>query len=68
MRKTRELFKKTIRNTTGIFHAKMDMMKERNSKDLTEKEEIKSRWQEYTEEISRKVLMTWIATMVLSLT
>ena len=68
MGKTRELFKKTIRNTKGIFHAKMDLMKERNSKDLTEKEEIKSRWQEYTEEISRKVLMTWIATMVLSLT
>ena len=68
MRKTRELFKKTIGNTKGIFHAKMDMRKERNSKDLTEKEEIKSRWQECTEEISRKVLMTWITTMVLSLT
>ena len=48
MGKTRELFKK-IRNTKGIFHAKMDSIKYRNGVDLTEAEDIKKRWQEYTE-------------------
>ena len=67
MGKTRDLFKK-IGDIKGIFHAKIGSVKDKNSKDLTEKEEIKSRWQEYTEEISRKVLMTWITTMVWSLT
>ena len=48
MVKTRDLFKK-IGDTKGTFHAKMGSIKERNSKDLTEAEEIKKRWQEYTE-------------------
>ena len=48
MGKTRDLFKKTG-DTKGIFHAKMGTIKGRNSKDLTEAEEIKKRWQEYTE-------------------
>ena len=48
MGKTRDLFKK-IRDTTGIFHAKMGTIKDRNSTDLTETEDIKNRWQEYTE-------------------
>ena len=48
MVKTRDLFKK-IGDTKGIFHAKMGSIKDRNSKDLTEAEEIKKRWQEYTE-------------------
>ena len=50
MGKTRELFKK-IRDTKGIFHAKMSTIKDRNSMDLTEAEEIKKGWQEYTEEL-----------------
>ena len=48
MGKTRDLFKK-IRNTKGIFHAKMGSIKDRNGRDLTEAEDIKKRWQEYTE-------------------
>ena len=48
MGKTRDLFKK-IRDTKGTFHAKMDSIKDRNSMDLTETEDIKKRWQEYTE-------------------
>ena len=55
MRKTRDLFKK-IRDTKGIFHARMGMIKDRNSKDLTEAEEIKKRWQEYTEKLYKKNL------------
>ena len=51
----------------GTYHAKMGTIKERNSKDLTEAEEMKRRWQEYTEELS-KSLMTYITTMVWSLT
>ena len=50
MGKTRDLFKK-IREIKGIFHAKMGTIKDRNDKDLIETEEIKNRWQEYTEEI-----------------
>ena len=49
MGKTRDLFKK-IRDTKGIFHAKMGLIKDRNGMDLTEAEDIKKRWQEYTEE------------------
>ena len=49
MGKTRDLFKK-IRDTKTIFDAKMDMIKDRNSKNLTDVEEIKKRWQEYTEQ------------------
>ena len=48
MGKTRDLFKK-IRDTQGTFHAKMCTIKDRNGKDLTEAEDIKKRWQEYTE-------------------
>ena len=48
MEKTRDLFKK-IGDTKGTFHAQMDTIKDRNCKDLTESEEIKKRWQEYTE-------------------
>ena len=55
MRKTRDLFKK-IGDTKGIFHAKMGTVKDRNGKDLTEAEEIKKRWQEYTEELHKKGL------------
>ena len=50
MGKIRDLFKK-IRDTKGTFHAKMDSIKDRNSMDLTEEEDIKKRWQEYTEEL-----------------
>ena len=50
MRKTRVLFKKTG-NTKGTFHAKMGQIKDRNGMDLTEAEDIKKRWQEYTEEL-----------------
>ena len=50
MEKTRYLFKK-IRNTKGTFHAKMGTVKDRNSMNLTEAEDIKKRWQEYTEEL-----------------
>ena len=55
MGKTRDLFKK-IRKTQGIFHAKMDARKDRNGMDLTEAEDIKKRWQEYTEELYKKNL------------
>ena len=53
MGKTRDLFEK-IRNTKGTFHAKMDTIKDRNGMDLTEAEDIKKRWQEYTEELYKK--------------
>jgi len=53
MRKTRDLFKK-IRDTKGTFHAKMGSIKERKSKDLTEAEHIKKKWQKYTEELYKK--------------
>ena len=53
MGKTRDLFKK-IRDTKGTFHAKVGTVKDRNSKDITEAEEIKKRWQEYTEELYKK--------------
>ena len=52
---TRDLFKK-IRDTKGIFHAKMGLIKDRNGLDLTEAEDIKKRWQEYTEELHKKDL------------
>ena len=55
MVKTRDLFKK-IRNTKGIFHAKMGTIKDRNGMNLTEAEDIKKRWQEYTEEPYKKGL------------
>ena len=55
MGKTRDLFKKTI-DTKGTLHAKMGTVKDRNGMDLTEAEDIKKRWQEYTEELYRKDL------------
>ena len=55
MRKTRDLFKK-IRDTKGTFHAKMGLIKDRYGMDLTEAEDIKKRWQEYTEELYTKDL------------
>ena len=55
MRKTRDLFKK-IRDTKGTFHAKMSTIKDRNAMDLTGAENIKKRWQEYTEELYKKDL------------
>ena len=51
--KTRDLFKK-IRNTKGTLHAKMGLIKDRNGKDVTEAEDIKKGWQEYTEELYKK--------------
>ena len=52
---TRDLFKK-IKHTKGIFHAKMGSIKDRNGRDLTEAEDIKKRWQEYTKELYKKDL------------
>ena len=63
MGKTRDLFKKT-RDSKGTLHAKMGTRKKRNGLDLTEAEDIKKRWQEYTEELHKKDLMTQIITMV----
>ena len=56
MGETRDLFKKKIRNTKGTFQAKMGLIKDRNVMDLIEAEDIKERWQEYTEEIYKKHL------------
>ena len=63
MGKTRDLFKK-IRDTKGTFHAKMGSLKDRNGRDLTETEDIKKRWQEYTENCTKKIFMTQIIMMV----
>ena len=62
MGKTGDLFKK-IRDTKGTFHAKMGSIKNRNGMDLTEAEDIKKRWQEYTE-LTKKIFMTQIITVV----
>ena len=59
MGNTRGLFKK-IRDTKGTFHAKMGSIKDRNGMDLTEAEDIKKRWQEYTENYTKKIFMTQI--------
>ena len=59
MGKTRDLFRKTG-DIKGTFHARKDMIKDRNCKDLTEAEEIKKRWQEYTEKLGKMALMTQI--------
>ena len=66
MGNTRDLFKK-IRDTKGIFHANMGSIKDRNGMDLTETEDIKKRWQEYTEELHKKIFMTQIIMRVWSL-
>ena len=63
MGKTRDLFKK-IRDTKGTFHAKMGSIKDRNGMDLTEAEDIKKRWQEYTKNYTKKIFMTQITKMV----
>ena len=63
MGKTRDLFKK-IRDTKGTFHAKMGLVKDRNGMDLTEAEAIKKRWQEYIEELYKKIFVTQITMMV----
>ena len=63
MGKTKDLLKK-VRATKGIFHAKIGSIKDRNGMDLTEAEDIKKRWQEYTEELYKKIFMTKIITMV----
>ena len=64
MEKTRDLFKK-IRDTKGTFHAKMGTMKDRKCMDLTEAEDIKKKWQEYTKELyKKKIFMIQIITTV----
>ena len=63
MGKTRDLFKK-IRATKGRFHAKKGSIKDRNGMDLTEAEDIKKRWQEYTKNYTKKIFMTQIITML----
>ena len=63
MGKTRDLFNK-IRHTKGTFHTKMGTIKGRHGIDLTESEDIKKRWQVYTENYTKKVLMTWTTMMV----
>ena len=63
MGKTRDLFKK-IRNQKGTFHAKMGSINDRNGMDLTEIEDIKKRWQEYTEECIKNIFTTQIITKV----
>ena len=63
MGKTRDLFKK-IRDTKGTFQAKMGSIKDRNGMDLTEAEDIKKRWQKYTEELYKKDLHDPVTTMV----
>ena len=66
MRKTRDIFKK-IRDTKGLLHAKIGTIKDRNSTYIIEAEDIKKRWQEYTEEIypqKKKILMTQITLTV----
>ena len=63
MGKTKDLFKR-IRDTKGTFHAKMGTIKYRNGMELTKANNIKKKWQQYTEELYQKILMTWITTMV----
>ena len=62
MGKTRNLFKK-IRDTKGIFHAKMSTIKDRDGMDLREAEDIKKRWREYTELLQKNIFMTQITMM-----
>ena len=63
MGKTRDFFK-NIRDTKGTFHAKMTTIMDRKGMDLTEAEDLKKRWQEYTEELYKKIFMTKMITMV----
>ena len=65
MGKTRDLVKEIPKEIPkGTFHAKMGSIKDRNGMDLTEAEDVKKRWQEYTEELYKKIFMTQIITMV----
>ena len=61
--KTRDIFKKT-RDTKGIFYVKMGSIMDRNGMGLTEAEDVKKRWQEYIEELNKKILMTQITMIV----
>ena len=63
MGKNRDLFRK-ITDTKGTFHAKMDSIKDRNGIDLTEAEDIKKRWKEYTKNHTKNIFMTQTTTMV----
>jgi len=63
MKKTRALFKK-MRGTKGTFHSKMGTIQDRNGMDLTEAEDIKKRWQEYTKNCTKKIFTTQIIMMV----
>ena len=63
MGKIRDLFKK-MRDTEGTFHAKMGSIKDRNGMDITEAEDIKKRWQEYTENCTKKIFTIKIIMMV----
>ena len=63
MGRTRDLFKK-IRDTKGTFHANIGTIKDRKGMDLTEAEDIKKRWQEYSEELQKMIFMIQIITMV----
>ena len=63
MGETRDIFKQ-IRDIKRTFHVRMGTIKDKNDKDLTEAEEIKKWWQEYTEEYIKKILMTWITTIL----
>ena len=63
MGKTSDLVKK-IRDTKGTFHAKKGTIKDRSGMDLTEAEDIKKRWQEYTEDLYKKIFITQITSMV----
>ena len=63
MGKTRDLFK-NIRDSKGTFHAKMGTIKDRNGMHLTKVQDIKKKWQEYTEELYKKIFMTQIIIMV----
>ena len=63
MGKTSDLFKK-IRDTKGTFHSKMGSIKDRNGMNLTEAEDIKKRWQEYTKDCTKKIFTTKIIMMV----
>ena len=63
MGKTRDPFKK-IKDTNGTFHTKIGTIKNRNGKNLREAEEVKKRWQEYTEELYQEIFMTQIIMMV----
>ena len=67
MGKTTDLSKKT-RDTKGTFHAKIGLIKDGNGRDLTQAEDTKNRWQEYAEELYKKIFMTQIITMIWSFT